>query len=56
MIDRFEVWFLKYVLRIRDPKDDPNRKPVEPEDIPWDVPLDQTTAPIIYIGGVPYVL
>jgi hypothetical protein len=26
--------------------DDPTWKPVEPEDIPWDVPLDQTTAPL----------
>lgn len=55
MIDRFVEWCIKNILRIRDPRDDPGWKPAEPEEIPWDVPLDQTTAPITWVGGLPYV-
>lgn len=50
MIDRFEAWFLKHILRIRDPMDDPNWEPIKAEEIPWDVPLDQTTGKIYILG------
>jgi len=49
-MDRLEAWFLKYVLRIRDYKEDPNWEPVKADPPSWDVPLDQTTAPIHYLG------
>lgn len=55
MIDRLEAWFLKYILRIRNPIDDSDWEPVEAEDIPWDVPLDQTVGKIhvFGVGDVP---
>jgi hypothetical protein len=50
VIDRFVDWCIKNILRVRDPAADPNRKPVEPEDIPWDVPLDETKGRIYTLG------
>lgn len=50
MIDRLIEWFIKHILRVRDFRDDPNWEPVKADPPPWNVPLDQTTAPTHRLG------
>jgi hypothetical protein len=50
LIDRLIDLFIKKILRVRSFRDDPDWEPVKPDPPPWDVPLDQTTAPIHYEG------
>jgi hypothetical protein len=50
LIDRFIEFFIKKILRVRSFRDDPNWEPVKADPPPWDVPLDQTEAPIHYEG------
>jgi hypothetical protein len=42
------------ILRIT-PYDERGYQPVQPEDIPWDVPLDQTKPPMHRTGDTPSV-
>jgi hypothetical protein len=52
LIDRFIDLFIKKILRVRSLRDDPNWEPLKPDPPPWDVPLDQTTAPIHIEGDI----
>jgi hypothetical protein len=43
------------ILRLFKKKKKKKPEPWKPDPPPWDVPLDQTTANVRYIGGLPYV-